>query len=427
MDTIEGIPLEYRLAGLFVLGAAVASIMNLAIYRLAWNQRSISPWSPPPVGGQRRIWLDRVPIFGWLSLRREFAAHGRGFWIRPLLVELATGLGLAALYWWEVDQPALFTHATREPLEGLTFGVPLAAGLRHAISLSHAILILLMIVASVIDFDEKTIPDGITVPGTLVGLVLAATLPWSLLPVTFISLAGTPIVEFLHIASPNSWPAPILGNVSTGSLLIGLGCYAFWCFLLLPRAWYGRYGFNKARQYFIAKIVREPGSQIVLVMWIVGTIGITSMWVANATHWAALLTSLVGMATGGGIIWTVRLIGYAVLRKEAMGFGDVTLMSMIGAFVGWQAAILIFFLAPIVGLVFGVINLLLKSETEIPYGPFLCAATLAIIVRWADVWRVAGFYFELGVWIPVLLGLCLVLMIVLLMALQLIKRAFSRG
>ena len=123
----------------------------------------------------------------------------------------------------------------------------------------------------------------------------------------------------------------------------------------------------------------------------------------------------------------VRLIGYSVLRREAMGFGDVTLMSMIGAFAGWQAAILVFFLAPIVGLVFGVMNLLLKSETEIPYGPFLCAATLAIFIRWTDVWKLAGFYFELGVWIPILLGICLALMIVLLMALQLVKAAFSRG
>lgn len=422
---IEGMPLEYRLAGLFVLGATIASFMNLAIYRLAWDQRSFSPWSKPAKGLAPRTWLDRVPIFGWLSLRREAAVYGTGFWIRPLLLELACGIGLAALYWWQVDQLRLFENVMREPPFGLSFAAPLTTGLALAIFLGHSILIGLMIVASVIDLDEKTIPDGITVPGTLIGLILAAVLPWSLLPTTFLSGDGKPLVEFLNVASPNAWPAAILGNATVGPLLLALACYAFWCFLLLPRAWHSRYGFSKAWEYFLATIAREPGSRIVLVLWMLGSVGITATWFAAAPHWAALMSSLIGMATGGGIIWMVRLIGYAVMRREAMGFGDVTLMSMIGAFVGWQAAILVFFIAPVVGLVFGVANLLLKSEAEIPYGPFLCAATLAVILRWADAWLLAGFYFELGLWIPILLGICLVMMIVLLMVLQLVKRAFS--
>ena len=70
-------------------------------------------------------------------------------------------------------------------------------------------------------------------------------------------------------------------------------------------------------------------------------------WRAPQAHWAALLTALVGMAAGGGMIWIVRVIGAATLGREAMGFGDVTLMSMIGAFVGWQGSLIVFFLAPI--------------------------------------------------------------------------------
>ena len=45
---------------------------------------------------------------------------------------------------------------------------------------------------------------------------------------------------------------------------------------------------------------------------------------------------------GGGIVWAVRIIASQALGVEAMGFGDVTLMCMIGAFVGWQPALLIF-------------------------------------------------------------------------------------
>ena len=48
-------------------------------------------------------------------------------------------------------------------------------------------------------------------------------------------------------------------------------------------------------------------------------------------------------------MWAVRLIGTAALRREAMGFGDVTLMMMIGTFLGWQACSDLFFLAPFAG------------------------------------------------------------------------------
>ena len=46
--------------------------------------------------------------------------------------------------------------------------------LHCAVSLAHLVLISLMLVASLIDADEKIIPDAITVPGTLLGLLLAA-------------------------------------------------------------------------------------------------------------------------------------------------------------------------------------------------------------------------------------------------------------
>ena len=92
------------------------------------------------------------------------------------------------------------------------------------------------------------------------------------------------------------------------------------------------------------------------------------------------------MAASGGLVWLVRIIGTAALHREAMGFGDVTLMAMIGAFLGWQPCLVIFFLAPFAGLVVGVLRLILFRDREIPYGPFLCLATLLLIVRWHAIW-----------------------------------------
>ena len=63
------------------------------------------------------------------------------------------------------------------------------AEILHAQFFCHAALMTLMLVASLINVDEKTIPDAIVVPGTLLGLAAAALYPWSLLPA---NVAGPP-------------------------------------------------------------------------------------------------------------------------------------------------------------------------------------------------------------------------------------------
>jgi leader peptidase (prepilin peptidase)/N-methyltransferase len=107
-----------------------------------------------------------------------------------------------------------------------------------------------------------------------------------------------------------------------------------------------------------------------------------------------LKDSLLGIIAGAGIIYLSGLIFdlvyFKILKKPAvggetssMGGGDVKLMAMIGAFLGWEKVVLVFFSAPFFGLVFGIFNLLVKKEHVIPYGPFLSlAACLAIF--WAD-------------------------------------------
>ena len=123
-----------------------------------------------------------------------------------------------------------------------------------------------------------------------------------------------------------------------------------------------------------------------------------------------MLTALVGLAASGGIVWAVRLIGTAALRREAMGFGDVTLMMMIGTFLGWQAGLILFFLAPFAGLVIGLMQLVLRRDDVIPYGPFLCLAAAAVVVGWAPIWNWAQPIFGLGWLVPAMLIVCLALL-----------------
>ena len=139
--------------------------------------------------------------------------------------------------------------------------------------------------------------------------------------------------------------------------------------------------------------------------------------------WAGLLTALIGLVGSGGIVWAVRLIGAAALRKEAMGFGDVTLMMMIGTFLGWQACIIIFFLSPFAALLVGATQFALRRDDVIPYGPFLCLATAFVVVDWGSIWMWAQPIFDAGPLVPIVLTVCLVLLGVMLAIWQMIKNA----
>lgn len=100
-----------------------------------------------------------------------------------------------------------------------------------------------------------------------------------------------------------------------------------------------------------------------------------------------LMNSLLGILIGGGTIYLTGflfdLVYFKLLKRppiqgetESMGGGDVKLLAMIGAFLGWQMALLTFFLAPFLGGAVGIINLITKKDHTIPYGPFLSLASL---------------------------------------------------
>jgi len=108
-----------------------------------------------------------------------------------------------------------------------------------------------------------------------------------------------------------------------------------------------------------------------------------------------------------------------------MGFGDVTLTAMLGAFLGWQSCLMIFFLAPFAALLVGVANLLLHQDHEIPYGPFLCLAAVVTIVRWARLWDWLSGVFALGLIVPLVMAVCLGLMGLLLGLWRLVRRFTS--
>lgn len=252
---------------IFLLGAAVGSFLNVCIYRLP---RALSIYSPSrsfcPLCKAPILWYDNIPVASWLALGRRCRNCRAPISWRYPLVELVTAVLFAA------------TFAKLYYVDKGQIGPAIIA----------LLVVALLIVGSVTDFDFRIIPEEITLFGTLTGLLAGAlvpelhvgTMPWH----TFRSLTGTP--------------------------------------------------------------------------WLDGLIG-----------------SAIGMAVGGGLIWVTGAAAHLALGKEAMGFGDVLLMGMVGSYLGWKVSLVAFFLAPFMGIIYGVPMMFATGDHSMPYGPWLAAAT----------------------------------------------------
>lgn len=443
MPFFAALPFAVQLTIVAIVGACLGALVNWATYRFAWfNPREISPWGPKPESVAARKKSDKLPLLGWWGLRREHKVHGRGFWIRPLLVELAMAMGLALLYWWEVGEQALIIPQVEDwlRLPLLPLANVATSSWTQSTFFNHALLITLMAAASLIDIDEKIIPDTITVPGTLLGLALATLMPMSLLPHVDIRPLAEPVsaqlvlpargaaqinpdmtmyVEPVTLASPHAWPAEVGG---LRYLVLGQACWWLWCFALTPRFLRTRHGICRGMAIVLRRVARELARPPLGAIAWPGSIAIAAVWWYGGSSWLGLLTSLLGLAVSGGLVWGVRLGGTAALQREAMGFGDVTLMMMLGTFLGWQAGIIIFFVAPFAGLVVGIVQLISRSDDVIPYGPFLCLGALFVMVRWADVWNRTQFAFQLGWLVPAMLIVIVILLFLLLLMWQQLKQ-----
>jgi prepilin signal peptidase PulO-like enzyme (type II secretory pathway) len=358
--------------------------------------------------------------------------------IRRRLLQIGLGIALAGLYWWEVERLGLI----QAQFEGAAIVPPV--GTVHLQFVSHVLLCCWMLAASFIDIDEKIIPDELTVTGTLLGLLLATIVPMSLLPDVAergaapggvpavplmmpaggqaIGLIGSPLwLEPMTAVSPNEWPPQWGRPRDWQSLVVALACYWLWCFALAPRIWRGRRGPLFAMRLIAARLRREFARPPLRLLFVAGTAAIVGVWAWGEVAWAGLLTALVGLVVSGGIVWAVRLIGTAALRREAMGFGDVTLMMMVGTFLGWQACLIAFFVAPFAGLFIGIIQFVTRRDDVIPYGPFLCMASATVVVCWAGIWKWAKPMFEQGALIPLVLVFCLILLGFMLALWRMIK------
>ena len=106
--------------------------------------------------------------------------------------------------------------------------------------------------------------------------------------------------------------------------------------------------------------------------------------------------SVIGIVVGGGVLWAVAEGYYLVRHEEGLGMGDVKMLAMIGAFVGWKLTLMALMMASFAGSLVGVIFIVSRRgglKYALPFGTFLAlgAALAATIGPGVLDWYL-GFY-----------------------------------
>jgi leader peptidase (prepilin peptidase)/N-methyltransferase len=304
---------------IFMFGAIIGSFLNVCIVRLPKGQSIVNPGSYCPKCLQSIAWYDNIPLLSWLVLTGKCRQCKAVISFRYWLVECLTASAFYGLY--------------RQ--YGLDW-----------VLLAYLVMVSGFIVAAFVDFAIREIPDEVSVGGMGAGIVLSVLIPR------------------LHAPGHEEL---LLGSFLAGALVlacVGLGfIYPVFCKHLMEQ---------------------EDASDRMAKGLVLGALLTVAVVNANASHLPvlvaphllALSASLSGLIVGGGAVYAMGLVGDIIFKKESMGGGDVKLMAMAGAFLGWKLALLAFFIAPFFGAVYGIIEKIRTKDSAIAYGPFLIMGVL---------------------------------------------------
>ena len=106
--------------------------------------------------------------------------------------------------------------------------------------------------------------------------------------------------------------------------------------------------------------------------------------------------SALGLLLGGGTFYAIAAGYYLLTQRAGMGGGDIKLLAMIGAFLGWRALPFVIFASALLGSVIGIGAMIKQKKggkTVIPYGPFLAVASYLYLFSSNEIWRLADRYY----------------------------------
>lgn len=338
--TMTFLPLGFA----FLFGIGAGSFINVVVARMPYEKSVIWPSSHcfsclTPIKPRHN-----VPLWGYLLLRGRCANCGSAFSSRYFWIELITGLAFVLIYAIDVlipwfDMPGLRGAAR------MGFDWPLVArgwGLWAA----HSALLALLLAASLIDAEHRIIPTTITYPGTLLGIACSVMMPWPwpsepgqvkalTMPTAVEVIPGRPPIEL-----PRDWTMPHFEDTITHGLQL-------WPAIGPPPSW------------------------------------------APAGSWRlGLLNSLLGAACGMAVGRGLKFLYESARGVEALGLGDADLLMMIGAFLGWQVAMLALPIGALASLVFaiprGLSQWIAKKPIDpaLPFGPGIAAGAGLTWLGW---------------------------------------------
>jgi len=356
----------------FLFGACVGSFLNVAIYRLP---RGLSVNHPKrsfcPICNKDIPWYRNIPLFTWLAQRGKCAECGCRIPFRYFAVELLTAC-VFVLMW------CAFPTA------------PLLA-------LFYMILMALLIVVVFVDAELMVIPLSVTWSGTVLGV-----------------LGGVVLQDHLRVVG---W---VDGLVAT-TIGFGAGFGGLWLVVILGKLAFGKKNMEFAES--VAWELREPDDENDETQELCFVID------GEAHGWSEifyrdsdkLLIEGSGFRVDGKKIDSKELVikGDRVevngkmamiedlkslsgnarkvsIPREAMGMGDVYLMGMLGACLGWQSVIFTVFVACLFSIVLAVFGRL-GFGSRLPFGPSLAFGAVCWIF-WG--WKTWDWYFSLMTVVP---------------------------
>ena len=107
--------------------------------------------------------------------------------------------------------------------------------------------------------------------------------------------------------------------------------------------------------------------------------GVAVGLIASTVLPPGIIDALIGVLIGGGVLWLIGEAYYRYSGHEGMGGGDVKMLAMIGAFLGWKLVLVTLVLSSVVGSVIGLIVIAIRKggmQYALPYGTFLALGAL---------------------------------------------------
>jgi leader peptidase (prepilin peptidase) / N-methyltransferase len=346
----------------FMLGAGIGSFLNVVIYRLPLGisvnnpKRSFCPHCKKQIPAWRNI-----PLFSWLLLRGKCADCGAPIPFRYFFVELLT----AVLFY----------------VEFRVFG----GSWEHLSAWGPALLIYwiftaLLIAGTFIDFDHFILPHEITLTGLAVGLLGSY---WAPQIVGETEHGRGILVSFISacIALGLLWAVVELGKLAFGRLKETFEIPKPWSISQPDEAQPPVFKCGDTELGW-GDIFTRASDRLIIQC---SALTVNDRSFTDLTTEIKMTTMKVTTASGVetfDLEKVTKLEGSAreiVIPREAMGFGDVLLLAMIGAFLGWKAVLFVIVAASVLGTLCAVLPRLIgKTDwgARIPFGPYLACAAL---------------------------------------------------